>query len=367
MRRILPWMIALAAAVAGCDLFAYADRDLIPKGSSGGSGGTGGGAVETACIYAFDCPGEDTVCSTRACVGGFCAPKLAAEGTPTHHQVPGDCHKEICDGAGNVKVVEDDTNVLDDGNPCTVDTCFDGAPGNAPGPEGIPCDIDGGAVCNQAGRCVGCLLASQCGKGTCFNNRCEALTCTDGVRDGSETDVDCGGPACVPCPTNGGCDVASDCESGVCVGFVCQAPSCTDGIQNGTETGVDCGGGCPTGCPAGEGCVGSADCIGLSCTGSVCAPTCTDGEKDGAETGVDCGGYACSPCADGQGCIYDTDCVHRVCRSGLCVSPSCVDGKQDGTETGVDCGGICPPCGPSMGCAVDGDCTSHVCAGTLCA
>ena len=46
-----------------------------------------------------------------------------------------------------------------------------------------------------------------------------APTCTDGVQNGNETGVDCGGPDCPPC-----------------------APSCTDGIQNGNETGVDCGG-----------------------------------------------------------------------------------------------------------------------------
>lgn len=45
-------------------------------------------------------------------------------------------------------------------------------------------------------------------------------TCTDGVQNGNETGVDCGGD-CAPCPT------------------------CTDGIQNGNETGVDCGGDCP--------------------------------------------------------------------------------------------------------------------------
>ncbi len=50
-----------------------------------------------------------------------------------------------------------------------------------------------------------------------------APSCTDGIKNGTETGVDCGG-SCPPCPP---------------------APSCTDGIKNGTETGVDCGGTCP--------------------------------------------------------------------------------------------------------------------------
>lgn len=51
-------------------------------------------------------------------------------------------------------------------------------------------------------------------------------SCTDGVQNGNETGMDCGGLDCPPCPL---------------------PPSCTDGIKNGDETGIDCGGAnCPT-------------------------------------------------------------------------------------------------------------------------
>ncbi len=46
-------------------------------------------------------------------------------------------------------------------------------------------------------------------------------TCTDGIQNGNETGVDCGGSDCEPCTTDS---------------------TCTDGIQNGNETGIDCGG-----------------------------------------------------------------------------------------------------------------------------
>lgn len=53
-------------------------------------------------------------------------------------------------------------------------------------------------------------------------------TCNDGIQNGDETGVDCGGSSCAPCAT------------------------CSDGIQNGDEEGVDCGGSscqaCATGC-----------------------------------------------------------------------------------------------------------------------
>jgi hypothetical protein len=47
-------------------------------------------------------------------------------------------------------------------------------------------------------------------------------TCDDGIQNGDETGVDCGG-SCEPC---------------------IDEPTCDDGIQNGDETGVDCGGSC---------------------------------------------------------------------------------------------------------------------------
>ena len=80
-----------------------------------------------------------------------------------------------------------------------------------------------------------------------WNTAAAASTCYDGVRNGAETGVDCGGVSCDACPT------------------------CADGVKNGDETGVDCGGSC-----------------------AACA-TCSDGVKNGEETGVDCGG-ACAPC-----------------------------------------------------------------------
>ncbi|MDH7448025.1 M43 family zinc metalloprotease [Aquimarina sp. 2201CG14-23] len=52
-------------------------------------------------------------------------------------------------------------------------------------------------------------------------------TCTDGIQNGDETGIDCGGSSCEPCAVE---------------------PTCTDGIQNGDETGVDCGGSSCTPC-----------------------------------------------------------------------------------------------------------------------
>jgi hypothetical protein len=103
----------------------------------------------------------------------------------------------------------------------------------------------------------------------------------------------------------------------VCTGNVCQAPSCTDGVQNGAETDLDCGGGGLCGaCSDGKVCAANGDCTSQVCTGNVCqAPSCTDGVQNGAETDLDCGGGGlCGACSDGQGCSVDTDCASQLCR-----------------------------------------------------
>ena len=114
-----------------------------------------------------------------------------------------------------------------------------------------------------------CVANNQCCSLHCMFGVCQLPSCSDGIKNGNETDVDCGG-TCPPCGTGQGCGVGADCTSGVCSGGTCQAPSCSDGIKNGNETDVDCGGGtCPT-CGTGQGCGVGADCTSGICSGNVC-------------------------------------------------------------------------------------------------
>jgi len=98
------------------------------------------------------------------------------------------------------------------------------------------------------------------------------------------------------------------------------APSCLDGIENGAETDIDCGGGTCPGCRYGKTCGVGTDCLSASCTASACAalPACTDGMKDGNETDVDCGGGACPLCPNGKSCFAGFDCVSGHCNDGTC-------------------------------------------------
>lgn len=63
----------------------------------------------------------------------------------------------------------------------------------------------------------------------------------------------------------GYCDTEQDCESKVCINKQCQPASPTDGIQNGDETGVDCGGKVAPKCALEKSCLTNNDCESGSC------------------------------------------------------------------------------------------------------
>src|SRR5258706_5903347 len=104
-----------------------------------------------------------------------------------------------------------------------------------------------------------------------------------------------------------------------CSGNQLGAPSCTNQKKDGTETDVDCGGGSCGACMLGKACAKPSDCIDGACTNGICgtATTCANGKKDGLETDVDCGGF-CARCGANATCAQPTDCVSMTCASGRC-------------------------------------------------
>jgi hypothetical protein len=59
------------------------------------------------------------------------------------------------------------------------------------------------------------LIALVFGLGAC-NTPGAPPTCTDGARNGNESDVDCGGSQCGGCPVGGLCRANGDCEGRIC-------------------------------------------------------------------------------------------------------------------------------------------------------
>lgn len=226
-----------------------------------------------------------------------------------------------------------------------------------------------GGVCvntqTSASNCGVC--GNQCSSGVCGAGACQAASCSDGVKNGAETAIDCGGGTCAACAAGKSCAVGSDCSSGVCSAGVCQTAACSDSVKNGAETDVDCGGGSCAACGTGKACSVAADCTSNVCFGGVCqAATCSDSVKNGAETGVDCGGGSCASCGVGVACNMGSDCSSGVCSGHVCQAPTCTDSMRNGTETDVDCGGTCGKCSAGKHCAVGADCASGTCSGGFC-
>jgi hypothetical protein len=159
-----------------------------------------GKGVCAQCLAASDCAGQDTECSARACNAGICGVTNQPKGTLLKAQTAGDCKANVCDGAGSTTVQNDDKDVPVDGNACTDDACTAGVPSNPPSAAETICAQNGGKYCDGKGACVECASNADCASNVCTKNNCIAASCKDGVQNGDETGVDCGG-SCAPCPT----------------------------------------------------------------------------------------------------------------------------------------------------------------------
>jgi hypothetical protein len=227
----------------------------------------------------------------------------------------------------------------------------------------IGCALDDCTPCpaappNGFSLCDGALCGFDCAEGfVVAGSGCEVAgpdggtlppACVDSLRNGAETDVDCGGVECGACSDGKICSVASDCVSKSCSGGTCAPALCTDGVQNALETDIDCGGNCGATCEAGESCSGDGDCARGPCVGGVC--TCTPicpVNQCGTALADGCGGTIACSCANG------TD----VCLAGTCCSPqtTCAPGQCGTTDDG---------CGGSFDCG--GCSTGEICNGGTC-
>lgn len=286
--------------------------------------------------------------SDKDCGGSSCMPCSIG------HQcvAPRDCQTAACSGGV-----------------CQAPSCSDMVR------NGTETDIDcGGGVCPACAVSKGCLVNGDCVSSACdaIKLTCAADQCLDHHRDGLETDVDCGGGVCPACAVGQVCAIDPDCTTSGCdaVSLICIANQCADHRKDGSETDVDCGGPTCAKCATGKGCAQNSDCVANACdlvSQSCVASQCADQRVDGAETDVDCGGGTCASCAVGQKCLVDPDCSSNACDGVTltCVSSQCFDHRRDGVETDVDCGGgVCPICATGSKCTIDSDCATNACDAT---
>lgn len=231
---------------------------------------------EPECAQPSDCPAAADECKKAACVAGKCSIGNAPDGTAIAAQNAGDCFKVVCDGQGGTKSVSDPDDVIADDNECTDDACVNGAPSHPPSAPNHACTANGGRFCDGSGACVDCTEPSQCTSGVCTGAACQPPRCDDGVKNGAETDVDCGGPAgsadsCPRCGVGKTCGAKTDCALPYCPNGACEQ-AC--GLVCGAACVATCGNGT---CDPGESCTSCAgDC---PCTSG----TCGDGVIDAGE------------------------------------------------------------------------------------
>ena len=228
--------------------------------TSGGDVCNGAGAC-VECLVADTCPGQNDECQSRTCDGGKCGMSYQPSGKPVSLQPAGDCKTSVCNGSGGLTTVADNSDVHDDGNPCTSDSCNNGAPTYKPVAQGTSCGPN--KQCDSGGNCVGCISAGDCpGQ----DNDCQSRTCTGGV---------CG-MNYVPSGTPVGPQAAGDCKLNVCngagaiVGSVDNADKPVDGLPCTSDV---CSNGTPSNppAPAGTTCGTSGVCNGAGSCG-VCVP-----------------------------------------------------------------------------------------------
>ncbi len=246
-KRLLIWpglpILALGIAFTGCHL-ALGIEEAEPLAGGGGSGAT----TTSGCTADAQCD-DDDFCTVDTCVDGSCDHAPAPDSdAPAEEQTTGDCQVVRCVG-GVLQNLGDDADLPNDGRECTDDLCNQGNPSNPPVAAETACSTDGGSVCDDDGNCVECYSNTQC---------TDPATCGGGGTPGvcGCTPISCGpGGANMTC----GYAAADGCGSPL---------NCNNDVKDGDETDVDCGGDvttCSVRCELGESCLVPSDCTSQSC------------------------------------------------------------------------------------------------------
>jgi len=253
------------------------------------------GGVCSKCSTDAEC-GKNTPCVSWDCVSGACMATHTVAGAQVFSgDLKGDCRVLKCDGYGGIEqfLWEQDAPE-DDNNACTKELCKGWTPVHELLGQGTFCAIPGGGVgvCRGDGACVQCTQNLHCGKAYCYQNECHS--CENGLQDGDETGLDCGGSSCGSC-LGDPCSQGSDCQSGFCADGVCCNTSC---------------GTCHS-CNL-PGSVGLCDVLEKYAEDP---PLCT------VNSGKMCNGVGVCKTALGFACAGNFECASSKCVSGLCAGP----------------------------------------------
>jgi len=307
--------------------------------TSGAGENTGGAGPSPECKVGTDCVGVDNDCATRTCTDGKCGVDFEKQGTVLTKQTAGDCKKLICDGKGVVSSQTDDTDLPDDGNPCTLDMCKQGVVSHDSAPSSTACGASSQFKCDGKGACGNCTQNSDCG----LDNLCATYTCTSNTCRSTFVATGQGNLA----------NTAGDCKKNVCNGMGSPVA-----IADNTDLPVDtnpctkdlCANGAPSNPPEGAGkscgqystCNGASACVCSDPAANACprlgaqcgnvtngcgqVVTCTNTCNDGINT------------CNGAGNPNKCGCTPRPL---ICGALQCAGTISDGCGNTKDCSGDC--------------------------
>ncbi len=261
-----PAVIRVSNGTQGVDIPTYASQGVIDSGSM-----TlvydAGVSIDVALNRGSNCGGSEPGDANVAV-----AYRPALDGDTNQCAAGGASCSGIC-----ANTQSDPYNCGGCGTPCpvvanaAVSSCVQGACALACNTGFAQCSGSCVDVSRDPANCGAC--GARCSSGLCVAGTCAVIGCADGIQDGQETDVDCGGPSCSQCGNGRHCGVGADCQSGVCSGGVCAVLL-----------------------PAGASCTGNAGCLSGSCAqnGICCASACS--------TSGTCGAVGCG--AGTGSCLY---------------------------------------------------------------
>jgi hypothetical protein len=408
-RALYAFTATTAFAFAGCSLITAVDRDEIQEGEAGGTagvdgGGTGGGGTSggggtggggtggggtggggtaggtaggdggVACELPEDCPELDNECLERTCEAGICGTAPLAEGTAAATQMEGDCQIVECDGAGDSRTVADDTDLPDDDNDCTTDSCDSGAKVHDAKAAGTVCGTEGDLICDDQGQCIGCTGPEQCSgeetdcqQRSCVDSKCgiELITAGTPIPAAGQTTGNCKVKQCdglgAVVEVNDDADLPDDgnaCTRGVCTNGVPTHANEPATARCGANDALFCNGaGACVGCNQASDCGADEACRTRTCdTGGVCGFANRDNGTS---------------CNDGDACTQTDTCQDGactgsnpvVCTAGQCENPGTCN-PADGTCSAATPKTNGDACNDGDACTQTDTCQAGACTGS---
>lgn len=107
--------------------------------------------ISGSCSTVDDCPATGNECIFATCDNNACSTDFAGTSQQTSSQTAGNCKVNVCDGSGGTQDINDDADVPNDSNACTIDTCNVGTPTHTNADPGTVCP---GGLCDGNGTCV---------------------------------------------------------------------------------------------------------------------------------------------------------------------------------------------------------------------